>query len=68
MWHMNQYFKMRFSRDRRHCVGTTRQRKLAMISWTRTLSDDRHPAGRHTVIDGMMEVFGDWITKISQIG
>lgn len=32
-----------------------------------TLSDDRHPAGRHTVIDGMMEVFGDRIAKISQI-
>lgn len=34
----------------------------------RTLSNDRHPAGRLTVIDGMMEVFGDWISKISQIG
>jgi len=34
----------------------------------RTLSDNRHPAGRHTVIDGMMEVFGDRIAKISQIG
>lgn len=35
---------------------------------SRTLSNDRHPAGRHTVIDGMMEVFGDRISKISQIG
>lgn len=35
--------------------------------WIHTLSDDRHPAGRHTVIDGMMEVFGDRIAKISQI-
>ena len=33
----------------------------------RTLSNDRHPAGRHSVFDGMMEVFGDWISKISQI-
>lgn len=32
-----------------------------------TLSNDRHPAGRHSVFDGMMEVFGDWISKISQI-
>lgn len=35
--------------------------------FTRTLSNDRHPAGRHSVFDGMMEVFGDWISKISQI-
>jgi hypothetical protein len=44
--------------------GARRQRG----SRIRTLSDDRHPAGRHTVIDGMMEVFGDRSAKISQIG
>lgn len=31
-----------------------------------TLSNDRHPAGPHSVIGGMMEVFGDCVAKISQ--
>jgi hypothetical protein len=37
------------------------------LSQIQILSNDRHPAGRLLIIGGMMEVFFDWIPKISQI-